>query len=116
MRIDKTNTPYKLASDLAEITKTLRITPHGITKLNVLRHTREENSIVHFRKNSSSNNLNWEKAKDACLDCKILQQSSRRSSKMVKGRNHNKTTPRKKTELTQVDLTTSLDRKYKIEM
>ena len=32
MRIDKTNTPYKLASDLAEIIKTLRITPNSVTK------------------------------------------------------------------------------------
>ena len=32
MRIDKTNTPYKLASYVAEIVKTLRITPHSVTK------------------------------------------------------------------------------------
>ena len=33
MRIDPANTPYKLASDVAEIIKTLRITPHGVTKI-----------------------------------------------------------------------------------
>ena len=33
MRIDKTNTPYKLALDVAEIIKRLRITPHGVTKV-----------------------------------------------------------------------------------
>ena len=32
MKIDKTNSPYKLASDVAEIIKTLRITPHGVAK------------------------------------------------------------------------------------
>ena len=32
MRIDKSNTPYKLASDVAEIIKSLRITTHGVTK------------------------------------------------------------------------------------
>ena len=32
MRIDKTNKPYKLASDVAEIITTLRVTPHGVTK------------------------------------------------------------------------------------
>ena len=39
MRIDKTNTPYKLASDVAEIIETLRITPHSVTKFHHLRHT-----------------------------------------------------------------------------
>ena len=32
MRIDQRNTPYKLASDVAEIIKTLRITAHGVKK------------------------------------------------------------------------------------
>ena len=35
MRIGKSNTPYKLASDVAEIVKTLRITPHGVTKFSL---------------------------------------------------------------------------------
>ena len=33
MRIDETNTSYKLPSGIAEIKKTLRITPHGLTKI-----------------------------------------------------------------------------------
>ena len=33
MRIDETNTPYKLASYVAEMFKTLRITPHSVTKI-----------------------------------------------------------------------------------
>ena len=33
MRIDPANTPYKLASDVAETIKTLRITPHGVIKI-----------------------------------------------------------------------------------
>ena len=32
MKIDKNNKPYKLASDVAELIKTFRITPHAITK------------------------------------------------------------------------------------
>ena len=42
-RIDKTNTPYKLASDVAEIIKTLRITPHSVTKFHHLRPTWDVN-------------------------------------------------------------------------
>ena len=33
MKNDQTNTPYKLASDVAEIIKTLRITPHSVAKI-----------------------------------------------------------------------------------
>ena len=33
MKIDQSNTPYKLASDVAEIIKTPKITPHGVTKI-----------------------------------------------------------------------------------
>ena len=36
MRIDQTNIPYELASDIAEIIKTLNITPHGVTKFSPL--------------------------------------------------------------------------------
>ena len=34
MKIDKNNKPYKLASDVAELIKTLRITPNATTKIN----------------------------------------------------------------------------------
>ena len=33
MKIDQSNTPYKLALDVAEIINTLRITLHGVTKI-----------------------------------------------------------------------------------
>ena len=33
MKIDNRNKPYKLASDVAELIKTLRITPNATTKL-----------------------------------------------------------------------------------
>ena len=33
MKIDKTNTPYQLASAVAEIIKTLRIKPHSVTEI-----------------------------------------------------------------------------------
>ena len=33
MKIDQSKTPYKLASDVAEIIKTLRITSHGVTRI-----------------------------------------------------------------------------------
>ena len=33
MKIDSKNTPFRLASDVAEISKTLRITPHGMKKI-----------------------------------------------------------------------------------
>ena len=32
INLDQVKTPYKLASDVAELIKTLRITPHGVTK------------------------------------------------------------------------------------
>ena len=32
MKIDQINTPYKLASDVTENIKALRITPHSVTK------------------------------------------------------------------------------------
>ena len=46
MRIDPAITPYKLASDVAEMIKTLRITPHGVTKFHLLKHTWAENQIL----------------------------------------------------------------------
>ena len=65
MRIDPANTPYKLASNIAEIIKTLRITPHGVTKNSLFEaHMgRKPNTTT-----SSPTNLNWENEKHACLD------------------------------------------------
>ena len=75
MRTDQTNTSYKLASDVAEIIKTLRITPHGVTKISPFEaHMgRKPNTpLSNIATNSSPNNLNWESAKHACLDRKNL--------------------------------------------
>ena len=75
IRIDQTITPYKLASDVAEIIKTLRITPHGVTKISPFEaHMgRKPNTpLSNIATNSSPNNLNWESAKHACLDRKNL--------------------------------------------
>ena len=75
MRIDKTNTPYRLASDVAELIKILRITPHGVTKMSPFEaHLgRKPNTpLSNIATNSTPNNLTWEKAKHACLDRKNL--------------------------------------------
>ena len=75
MRIDKTNTPYRLASDVAEIIKTLRITPHGVTKISPFEaHMgRKPNTpMPNVATSSSPNNLSWENAKHACLYRKNL--------------------------------------------
>ena len=75
MRDDKTNTPYKLASDVTEIIKTLRITPHSVTKISPFEaHMgRTPNTpLSNVATSSSSNNLNCENAKHACLDGKSL--------------------------------------------
>ena len=75
MKIDKTNTPYKLASGVAEIIKTLRITPHGVTNVSPFEaHIgRKPNTpLSSVATSSSPNNLIWESAKHACLDIKNL--------------------------------------------
>ena len=75
MRIDKSNTPYKLASDVAGIIKTLRITPHGVTKISLFgAHMGRTPNIPlsNIAKTSSPNNLNWDNAEHACLDQKYL--------------------------------------------
>ena len=75
MRRDPANTPYKLASDVAEIIKTLRITPHGATKISRFEaHMgRKPNTpLSGLATTSSPTNLNWENAKHACLDRKNL--------------------------------------------
>ena len=75
MKMDQTNTPYKLASDVAELIKTLRITPHSVTKISRFEaHMgRKPNTpLSNVATSSSLNNLNWESAKHACLDRKNL--------------------------------------------
>ena len=66
MRIDKTNTPYRLASDVAEIIKTLQITPHGVTKISPFEaHMRRKPNtpLSNIATSSTPNKLNWENAK-----------------------------------------------------
>ena len=75
MKIDQSNTPYKLPSDVAEIIKTLRITPHGVTKISSFEAhlgRKPKTPLSNIAANSSPNNLNWESAKHACLDRKNL--------------------------------------------
>ena len=75
MRIDQSNTPYELASDVAEIKKTLRITPHGVTKISPFEAhmgRKPNNSLLNIATNSSPKNLNWQSAKHACLNRKNL--------------------------------------------
>ena len=76
MKIDQTNTPYKLAPDVAEIIKTLRITPHSVTKTSPFEAhmDREPNTpLSNVATSSPPNNLNWERAKYAYLDRKTFQ-------------------------------------------
>ena len=75
MRIDKNNTPYKLASDVAELIKTLRITPHATTKIipfeahNGRKPNTPLSNICTTPKNSK---LSWENTQISCLDEKVL--------------------------------------------
>ena len=75
MIIDKTNTTYKLASDVAKNIKTLRITPHSVTKNSPFEaHMRRtpNTPLSNVATSSSLKYLNWENAKHACLDRKNL--------------------------------------------
>ena len=59
MKIDQYNTPYKLASVVAEIIKTLRITLHGVTKTSPFEAhmgTKPNTPLSHIATNSSPNN------------------------------------------------------------
>ena len=76
MKIDKIKTPYKLASDMANTFKTLRITPHGVTKLSPFEShmdRKPNSSLSNVAASSSPNNLSRESAKHACLDRKNLK-------------------------------------------
>ena len=71
MRIDPANTPLKLASNIAEIIKTLRITPHGVNKNSLFeaqRGRKPNTTLSNLATTSSPTNLNWENEKHACLD------------------------------------------------
>ena len=75
MKIDKNNTPYKLASDVAELIKTLRITPHATTKITPFEahYGRKPNTpLTNICTTPKISNLSWENTKLSCLDEKML--------------------------------------------
>ena len=75
MKNDSENTPFSLVSKVAEIIKTLRITPHGVTKITpfeVHMGGKANTPLSNIATNSSPNNLNWENAKQSCLHRKNL--------------------------------------------
>ena len=75
MKIDKNNSPYKLASDVAELIKTLRITPHATTKITPFEahYGRKPNTLLsNICTTPKISNLSWENTKLSCLDEKIL--------------------------------------------
>ena len=75
MKIDSRNKPYKLASDVAELIKTLRITPNATTKVTPFeaQFGRKPNTpLGNIATSPKSSNLSWENTKIACLDKKLL--------------------------------------------
>ena len=73
MKIDKTNTSYRHASDVVKIIKTLLIISHGVTKISPFEAhlgCKPNTLPSNIATNSTPNNLNWENAKHACLDRK----------------------------------------------
>ena len=75
MKIDKNNTPYKLASDVAELIKTLRITPHATTKITPFEahYGRKPNTpLTNICTTPKISSLSWENTKLSCLDEKML--------------------------------------------
>ena len=79
MKIDKNNTPYKLASDVAELIKTLRITPHATTKITPFEahYGRKPNTpLSNICTTPKISNLSWENTKLSCLDEKMLTKSA----------------------------------------
>ena len=75
MKIDNRNKPYKLALDVAELIKTLRITPNATTKITPFEahFDRKPNTpLSNIATSPKSSNLSWENIKLACLDQKLL--------------------------------------------
>ena len=75
MKIDNRNKPYKLASDVAELIKTLRITPNATTKITPFEayFVRKPNTpLSNIATSPKLSNLSWENVKLACLDQKFL--------------------------------------------
>ena len=75
MKNDKSNQPYNLASDVAELIKTLRITPNASTKVTPFEahYGRKTNTpLSNLSTSPKSSNLSWENTKLSCLDEKVL--------------------------------------------
>ena len=75
MKIYKSNKPYKLASDVAELIKTLRITPNATTKITPFEAhfgRRPNTPLTNISTSPKLSNLSWEKTKLSCLDEKVL--------------------------------------------
>ena len=75
MKIVKSNQPYKLASDVAELIKTLRITPNASTKVTPFEahYGRKANTpLSNLSTSPKSSNLSWENTKLSCLNGKVL--------------------------------------------
>ena len=75
INLDKRNKPYKLAPDVAELIKTLRITPNATTKITPFeaRFGRKPNTpLSNIATSPKLSNLSWENIKLACLDQKLL--------------------------------------------
>ena len=65
--------PFKLAPDIAEIRKALRITPSLKSQLSRTTWDVGQNTpLSNIVTTSSPNILSWENAEDACLDWKSL--------------------------------------------
>ena len=105
MRIDKTNKPHKLASDVAKIIKTLRITPHSVTKISPIEaHMgRTPNTPLSNVANSNSpNNLNFTKPP---LPAEVMHDLERWSENEVNINNRDQKIQMPR-DLTKSDLTT----------
>ena len=75
MKIDKTNRPYKLATDAVELIKTLRITPNATTKIPSFEAHFGRGPTTSLSKISVSpqlSNLSWENTRLSSLDLKKL--------------------------------------------
>ena len=75
MKIGKSIKPYKLASDVAKLIKTLRITPNATTKITTFEAQYGKKAITTLSNLSTSpksSNLSRKNTKLSCLDKKIL--------------------------------------------
>ena len=79
MKTDSRNRPYKIASNVAELIETLRLTPNATTKVTPFEANfgRKTNPpLSNLAKSPKSSNLSWENTKIACLDQKLLMKSA----------------------------------------